>query len=405
MDDGVSCGRAGLICLGGECVSSTCGDGFVDVAAGEVCDDGNDIAFDGCEPSCVFTCVEDAECDDGVACNGAETCGETNACEAGEPLAAGTACSTDDVPDGVCRAGACVSAGCGNSVVDGDEQCDDGNEMDGDGCDVDCTFSCEAAADCDDGSVCTGEESCDPETHACVEGTPLECMDSSPCTEDSCDPTEGCVFPLIDMDGDGQASTDLGACGTDCNDMRDDVYDGAPELCDGIDHDCDGDPMPAESPLWYLDCDGDGYAPLGAPSMRRCDEPAPQGCGGGWTTRIPVTGDPSTSDCNDADADANPAQTSYFTSQTTGGGFDYNCNGMIDYRYATATNVPESGSCSLFCTTFGSCFCIGSDGWTGSSAPSCGGTGRYSDCTQLCIRGGSCSCTRIVTSSRRQECR
>src|SRR5687768_16657763 len=54
--DGTPC-DAGSICLAGACVTSTCGDGVVDAARGEDCDDMNDATFDGCEPdTCAFTC-------------------------------------------------------------------------------------------------------------------------------------------------------------------------------------------------------------------------------------------------------------------------------------------------------------------------------------------------------------
>ena len=73
----------------------------------------------------------------------------------------------------------------------------------GDGCEADCTFSCTEDADCDDESVCTGSESCDVEAHACLPGTALDCVDNDACTSDECDPVDGCVFPLIDVDLDG----------------------------------------------------------------------------------------------------------------------------------------------------------------------------------------------------------
>src|SRR5688572_8220758 len=74
MADGTACGD-GDICLDGECVASECGDGFIDPAREEDCEDMNDVPFDGCEPgTCQFTCDEIADCDDGESCNGAETC-------------------------------------------------------------------------------------------------------------------------------------------------------------------------------------------------------------------------------------------------------------------------------------------------------------------------------------------
>jgi cysteine-rich repeat protein len=61
---------------------------------------------------------------------------------------------------------------CGNGVVDGGEECDDGNDLEGDGCDGDCTFSCALDADCRDEDLCNGSEACDPGTHACRAGDP-----------------------------------------------------------------------------------------------------------------------------------------------------------------------------------------------------------------------------------------
>lgn len=396
--EGAACG-SGLICLSGACVATSCGDGFVDEANGEQCEDGNETAFDGCEPGgCTFTCVDASVCDDGLECNGTETCSEAHTCEAGTMLAAGSACTQAGGDTGVCRGDNCVRAGCGNGVLDGGEECDDSNEVDGDGCDADCTFTCETDEECDDSSVCSGTETCDTTTHTCVAGEALECDDASDCTADSCDAALGCQNALIDADMDGHASEDLGSCGDDCDDGRDDVHPGHAELCDAVDHDCDGDPMPEDTPLWYLDCDGDGFAPLGAPDERDCAEPAPESCGGGWTTRIPVTGDASTQDCNDADPDARPNQSAWFTSSATGGGFDYDCSGATEHRYGTATGVDPGGACFPICFR-GVCSCVGGSGWTGSSVPSCGFSAQFSSCSVG--RLGDCARTN---GSRRNEC-
>ena len=50
----------------------------------------------------------------------------------------GQACANTSVPDGVCLAGGCVPIGCGDGVIEGDEVCDDGNLVSGDGCSGDC---------------------------------------------------------------------------------------------------------------------------------------------------------------------------------------------------------------------------------------------------------------------------
>jgi cysteine-rich repeat protein len=76
--------------------NNVCGNGIINTEIGEVCDDGNNLSFDGCSNDCLSN----------------ETCGN------GVP-------DTDD-PDG-----------------DGPllplETCDDGNNVDGDGCQADCT--------------------------------------------------------------------------------------------------------------------------------------------------------------------------------------------------------------------------------------------------------------------------
>ncbi len=44
-------------------------------------------------------------------------------------------------PSLVCIDNVCVSPVCGNGTPEGTEQCDDGNDVDGDGCDADCSFT------------------------------------------------------------------------------------------------------------------------------------------------------------------------------------------------------------------------------------------------------------------------
>lgn len=344
--DGTDCGTS-MVCIDGACESSRCGDGFVDSTRAEVCDDGNDIAFDGCEPgTCAFTCAADTECDDLRVCNGTETCTD-HVCAAGAPPAAGTACTRTGGGDGVCRAGDCVDPGCGNGVVDGVEPCDDGNDVDGDGCDIDCTFSCEEDLDCNDGDVCNGDETCDVATHACAAGTAPDCADANACTSDECDPTSGCFNPLIDGDLDGHADEMLGACGDDCDDGDATVFEGAEELCDGQDNNCNGD-TDEVAPTWYVDCDDDGFAAVTDGSRMGCTEPpaSATGCGGGWTTVRPI--DMASTDCRDTDDDVFPGQTLYFTGAIPGttDDWDYNCDGAESTRYGCG---PSDGSCGSRC--------------------------------------------------------
>ncbi len=404
----------------------SCGDGIVDMASGEQCDDGNNIAFDGCEPdTCLYTCSTDGECDDHLPCNGAETCSTDHVCQLGDALAAGTTCARDGMPDGVCRGmgtmAMCVDGGCGNGVIDGSEQCDDGNAVPGDGCEADCTFSCEADSDCDDGSVCSGTESCNSTNHTCETTGPLDCDDGDACTDDTCDPVDGCQNTLIDGDMDGYASTDLGACGTDCNDADPMTHPGAPELCEPpgttpVDNDCDpATPNPSAS-LWFLDCDEDGYSTSGAPSTMSCDMPAPQG-GCGWTTRVPVLGDATTVDCNDANGDMHPGQTMYFTSAHSSGSTDdarygnYNCDGTAQYDHSRTNNADSSDSCTPSRSAWlGNIYCAGSSGWATTSTVDCGFSGTYTTCgsPSPCSSGSLCAirrgCGAVCTSSSSATC-
>ncbi|MBX7078262.1 MAG: hypothetical protein K1X88_03675 [Nannocystaceae bacterium] len=55
----------------------------------------------------------------------------------------GCYCITDDSCGRglICRGDSCEPLVCGDTLVEGDEQCDDGNQTDGDGCDADCTIT------------------------------------------------------------------------------------------------------------------------------------------------------------------------------------------------------------------------------------------------------------------------
>jgi hypothetical protein len=128
-------------------------------------------------------CTQDAHCDDGNPCNGAETC-SSGACTPGTP--------TD----------------CGAQV------CNPGT-----GTCVDCLVH----ADCDDSDVCNGAETCDVD-NTCLSGTDLNCDDGVGCTDDSCDPGLGCesvnncTGGLVCNPGSGVCETPECFVNEDCND-------------------------------------------------------------------------------------------------------------------------------------------------------------------------------------------
>jgi len=176
---------------------------------------------------------------------------------------------------------------CGDGSVDGAEECDDGNGTDGDGCDSDCTWTCEEASECDDVDACT-DDACDVASHTCSHGD-VTCADSDDCTVDGCDPSTGCTFTRLPdwwVDGD------------------DDGF-GSP-LVDSV--------CAETAPEGYVDNDDDC---CDAYPVVRPDQTAyfvePYTCPGGVTTH------PS---------------------------YDYNCDGVDERRYTTAGScTASSGGC------------------------------------------------------------
>lgn len=362
--DGAACDADGDpgtsdICTDEACAPARCGDAFVDTAGGEECDDGNGTSGDGCD-DCSYSCTSDTSCDDGDECNGPEVCNlAMHACRAGTSLADGTDCAGTV---GRCMAGRCVPK------------------------------NCSMPAECDDADACTGVEACT--AMACVAGTPLDCADGTACTADSCAPSVGCIHMLVDADRDGHAPSSLGACGDDCDDTNPLIYAGSADGCDGLDNDCDMLVDEDEATLWFADCDGDNFAPMGGTSITSCARPAATltGCAmgsGAWVTRAPV--DALNADCNDANATVFPTQTMFQSTGIAGAApavdFDYDCNGTEQQ------NLTTVGTCRLLLST-----CRRTAGWMGT-VPECGATGSYlATCTYV---GGSC---RATGTMRVQAC-
>ena len=179
--EGDGCGmlcdvEKGWTCQGGpsEC-SITCGDGIVVVGL-EECDDGGAEPGDGCDSACKieaeWSCAgEPSACDacgNGVV-GGSEECddgpdlhGDGDGCDVLCEVEAGWDC--EGTPS------ACATT-CGDGIIVGAEECDDGPDLhvEGDGCSVFCVVEegwycsnqpSNCATKCDDGIV-AGEENCD----------------------------------------------------------------------------------------------------------------------------------------------------------------------------------------------------------------------------------------------------
>jgi hypothetical protein len=186
----------GLFCTGTEtCVANSCVAGTPPTV-----DDGVACTDDSCDEvnDVVVNAPNDANCDDGAFCNGAETCDALLGCQAGTPPTVddGVACTDDscdelndvvvNLPnDGNCSDGAFCT---GTETCDALLGCQAGTDPCSplacdEGADV-CT-GCTVDAECNDGQFCTGTETC--VANICVPGTPPTTDDGVACTDDSCD--------------------------------------------------------------------------------------------------------------------------------------------------------------------------------------------------------------------------
>ncbi len=126
---------------------------------------------------------------------------------------------------------------------------------------------------------------------------------------------------------------------------------------------------------WYRDADGDGFG--SGVAQVACTQPA------GWAA---VSGD-----CNDEDARAHPGQVGYFSTEATGGGFDFDCNHATTKQYDVgggACQAVSSGTCNAQGT---------SSYWEQPGTPACGATSAW---VLACPFG--CA---AVTEQRVQGCR
>jgi len=351
LDDGTPCERAGisapLVCRGGVCTNSRCGDGLVD-SRSELCDDNNLTDGDGCESDCTETvgCSSPFDCPfPGIECLEA-TCSDME-CGIGV-TADDTPCNTD-LGAGVCRSGSCVSALCGNGALDAEEGCDDGNPFYGDGCSPECTPECTDSSQCSQ-DPCFGVQEC--QTSLAMNGGVLGVcalltapVDCGPPACAFCDSLTGSCLPAPDADhhGDGYAGP---CCGLDSHRGNPDAHPGPLEECDpeGLDSNC----APGDEPSatdWYADCDADGYASLDATAASACQQPPVSDTCVSWTSRVPTA---TSNDCHDGDYEVRPGAPSFHDSpyrRTDGGtSFDYNCNGSFDPQYGDAL-TPDLVGC------------------------------------------------------------
>lgn len=238
---------------------------------------------------------------------------------------------------------------------------------------------------CDDGNACNGAETCDGTTGTCVPGVALVCDDSMACTTDSCDPVAGCVHvtPDTDTDGDDDCS--------DCAPTDPARHHGATEICNSLDDDCDLGIDESVAGAFYADCDGDGFAAMGAAVSTGCVAPPPADTGCGTTAEAwtPTMASITDWDCADDEPAAHSHVSTFHTTAIASApdpsvDFDYDCD------FAETPEFPSQGSCVMGTT------CVLTMGWALAAIPDCGETGAF-----VTACGTGCAPT---TSSRTQGC-
>jgi len=187
-----------------------------------LCPDGSTFPVNGFRPDVnasssasssqgVDSCVINADCPSNLclggycSCTGSEQCGG-NACVGGfcasipatSDMVALLSCDTDTkCPAGMlCKEGYCAPdfALCGNGTVDAGEVCDDGNDVDIDGCTASCLLG--------DGASCTNPRQC--RSLICKEGVCTPCVSDTECPDDMACVEGACsAFNPADPDGDG----------------------------------------------------------------------------------------------------------------------------------------------------------------------------------------------------------
>jgi hypothetical protein len=207
---------------------TTCQDGVCAGGENNPCDDGNSCTEDGCDPAvgCINRPRAGEECDDGDACTVATACDDEGRC-VGRP-----------------------------------RNCDDGNPCTTNACDPasGCTSTPLSGVACNDGNACTVNDTC---VEGVCQGTPRLCDDRNPCTDNSCDPSTGCVFTpntapcdnglyctVNDVCRNGQCAS---GPARDCNDQNPCTNDS----CNERDRTCVNDPI-SNCCVTSADCPDDG---------------------------------------------------------------------------------------------------------------------------------------------------
>lgn len=218
----------GLFCNGAEqCVDNVCQPGA------DIIDDGVSCTIDNCDEdlNSVTHLPDDSFCQDGLWCNGAEFCDAVLDCQAGTPQVCndGISCTVDSCDEGGDlgdNIGQCDfdSSSCQCQI---DADCDDGNACTVNTC---VNFQCQTANEpdgtsCDDGAFCSVNDQC---TAGVCGGSVRECGDGVSCTQDTCDEAND---QCVSLPHDALCDNGLFCDGSEFCDVILDCQPGTPPDC------------------------------------------------------------------------------------------------------------------------------------------------------------------------------
>ena len=353
--NGSSC-NDGLFCTGAD----SCSGGSCSVHAGNGCPgpDNDSNCAESCDEATQLCNAADpagAACDDGIFCDGADTClGGSCGVHAGDPCAgpagdsscaescneASDNCTASD-PDGsacddglfcngadTCSAGACaVHAGSPCAGQDGDSNCAETCNEASDNC----TASDPNGSACNDGLFCNGADSCSAGACTGHAGSPCAGPDGDSNCSESCDET---LDLCTATDPNGSACNDGVFCnGADtCSAGACTVHPGNP--CTGPDGDSNCAESCSEASDTCTASDPDGSACNDSLFCNGTDSCSSGSCGA-------HSGDP----CAGADGDGNCAESCSEASDTCTAS-DPNGSACNDSLFCNGGDTCASGSCS-----------------------------------------------------------
>ncbi|MFN2377683.1 MAG: dockerin type I domain-containing protein [Candidatus Binatia bacterium] len=436
--NGSSC-TDGLFCNGAD----TCSAGACSVHAGDPCPgaDGDGNCSETCSEAadaCSAADMNGSACNDGDFCNGADTCsGGACSVHAGDPCPgtdgdgdcsescneAADSCTGPDPNDtacddglfcngtDTCSAGSCIlHSGVGCPGADGDSDCTESCSDAAEGC----TGNDPAGSPCDDGVFCNGPDRCSGGSCSVHLGSPCPGADGDGNCSESCnETTDSCTAP----DPNGSACSDGLFCnGADtCSAGACSVHPGSPcpgpdgdgncaETCNETADACTAPDMNGASCNDGLFCNGADTCSGGACSQHAGNPcPGPDGDGNCSETcnetadacTAPDMNGASCNDglfCNGGDACSAGACSVHTGDPCDGADGDANCSESCSEAADACTAADPNGSAcddALFCN--GEDICSSGACAVHSGTP-CPGPNGDANCSQSCAEAAD-SCT------------